>query len=98
MLNAYDTMRGAGISVEKLTHFAVPAGVTVDEINDTLNAIRRESLSTWNYQQKQYLESVLEGAERIVSADSPLRALQRHRELYLQSHQVQARHRRLRIC
>ncbi|MCU1237174.1 MAG: helicase/exodeoxyribonuclease subunit [Candidatus Solibacter sp.] len=75
VLNAYDTMRGAGAPVERLTHFAVPAGVTVDEINDTLNAIRRETLSAWNYQQKEYLESVLEGAERIVSAESPLRAL-----------------------
>ena len=75
VLAAYDTMRGAGIAVEELTHFPVPAGVTVDEIDDTLNAIRRESLSAWNYQQKQHLEAALEAAERIVGADGPLDAL-----------------------
>ncbi|HEY1494488.1 MAG TPA: UvrD-helicase domain-containing protein [Candidatus Solibacter sp.] len=75
VLSAYDTMRGAGKRVDELTHFPVPAGVTVDEINDTLNAIRRESLSTWNYQQKEHLESALEGAERIVSAENPIEAL-----------------------
>ena len=75
VLSAYDTMRGAGIGVEKLTGFPVPAGVTVDEINDTLNAIRRESLSTWSYQQKQHLESALEAAERIAGAGNPLESL-----------------------
>jgi ATP-dependent exoDNAse (exonuclease V) beta subunit len=75
VLASYDTMRGAGKRVDELTHFPVPAGVTVDEINDTLNAIRRESLSAWNHQQKEHLEAALEGAERIVSAESPLEAL-----------------------
>uniref|UniRef100_Q027B7 DNA 3'-5' helicase n=1 Tax=Solibacter usitatus (strain Ellin6076) TaxID=234267 RepID=Q027B7_SOLUE len=75
VLSSYDTMRGAGTPVDELTHFPVPPGVTVDEINDTLNAIRRESLSGWNHQQKEHLETALEGAERIVGAESPIEAL-----------------------
>jgi ATP-dependent exoDNAse (exonuclease V) beta subunit len=75
VLNAYDSMRGAGTSIEQLAQFAVPSGVTTEEINVTLNQIRGESLSAWNYLQKQHLENVLEGAERIVSAETPLRAL-----------------------
>ena len=75
VLAAYDTMRGAGVGVEQLAGFPVPAGVTLDEINLTLNAIRNESLSTWSDAQKEHLEAALEGAERILSADSPLEAL-----------------------
>ena len=75
VLSAYDTMRGAGRRVERLSGFPAPAGVTLDEINDTLNAIRNESLGTWSYLQKEYLEAALEGAERILSAASPLAAL-----------------------
>src|SRR5665811_2202239 len=52
-----------------------PAGVTLDEINDTLNAIRNESLGAWSLAQKEHLEAALEGAERILSAHSPLAAL-----------------------
>ena len=44
MLSAYDAMRGAGIGVEELARFPPPAGVTLDDIADTLNALRRESL------------------------------------------------------
>ncbi len=75
VLAAYDTMRGAGVGVEQLAGFPAPAGVTLDEINLTLNAIRNESLGTWSDAQKEHLEAALEGAERILSADSPLAAL-----------------------
>ena len=75
VLSAYDTMRGAGIRVGQLTDFPVPAGVTLDEINDTLTAIRNQPLTTWNYAQTQHLEAALEGAERILSAESPLASL-----------------------
>src|ERR1035441_7057899 len=71
VLAAYDTIRGAGVGVEQLAGFPVPAGVTLDEINLTLNAIRNESLNAWSEAQKEHLESALEGAERILSADSP---------------------------
>ncbi len=75
VLSAYDTMRGAGVGVEQLCGFPAPAGVTLDEINATLNAIRNESLTAWNFSQREHLETALEGAERILSADSPLGAL-----------------------
>jgi ATP-dependent helicase/nuclease subunit A len=75
VLSAYDTMRGAGVRVEQLAAFPAPAGVTLDEINDTLNAIRNQSLSAWSFAQREHLEAALEGAERILSADSPLAAL-----------------------
>src|ERR1022692_376378 len=65
VLAAYDTIRGAGVGVEQLAGFPVPAGVTLDEINLTLNAIRNESLNAWSEAQKENLESALEGAERI---------------------------------
>jgi ATP-dependent exoDNAse (exonuclease V) beta subunit len=68
-------MRGAGTGVEQLAAFPAPAGVTLDEINDTLSAIRNESLGKWSGAQKEHLEAALEGAERILSADSPLAAL-----------------------
>ena len=75
VLAAYDTMRGAGVGVEQLAGFPVPAGVTLDEINLTLNAIRNQNFGTWSDAQKDHLEAALEGAERILSADSPLSAL-----------------------
>ncbi len=75
VLSAYDTMRGAGVRVEQLTDFPVPAGVTLDEINDTLTAVRNQPLTAWNYAQTQHLEAALEGAERILSAESPLASL-----------------------
>src|SRR4029077_7668126 len=75
VLNTYDTMRGAGVRVQQLAAFPAPPGVTLDEINDTLIAIRNQSLSTWSFSQREHLETALEGVERILSADSPLGAL-----------------------
>ena len=75
VLSAYDTMRGAGCRVEQLAAFPAPEGVTLDEINLTLNAIRNQDLAAWNSTQKEHLETALEGAERILGADSPLAAL-----------------------
>jgi ATP-dependent exoDNAse (exonuclease V) beta subunit len=75
VLSAYDTMRGAGCGVDQLPAFPTPAGVTLDEINDTLNAIRNQSLAAWNSAQNEHLEAALESAERILSAATPLAAL-----------------------
>jgi ATP-dependent helicase/nuclease subunit A len=75
VLSAYDTMRGAGCTVDQLPAFPTPAAVTLDEVNDTLNAIRNQSLAVWNFAQKEHLEAALEGAERILSAATPLAAL-----------------------
>jgi hypothetical protein len=57
VLSAYDAMRGAGVRVEELAGFATPPGSTVADIGDTLRAIRRESLTTWNHMQREQLES-----------------------------------------
>ena len=77
LLNAYDTMRGAGTAVEELAAFPVPPGTTLDEIEETLDALRRETLdSTWRYDQKQEFEAALESAERVVAAKNPAAALQ----------------------
>jgi ATP-dependent exoDNAse (exonuclease V) beta subunit len=75
LLNAYDTMRGAGVTIAELADFPVPAGVSVEDIETSLDALRNEPPSAWNHQQKQELESALEGAERIVAADTALEAL-----------------------
>ena len=76
VLSAYDAMRGAGVRVAELADFAAPPGVTVADVRETLRAIRRESLTTWNHMQRQHLAAALEGAERIVTASGALRALE----------------------
>ena len=73
--SAYDAMRGAGVRVPQLAQFPTPDGITVDQISGTLDAIRRESFTTWSYPQKQTRDAALEGAERIVHAAGPLEAL-----------------------
>ena len=76
VLSAYDAMRGAGVRVEELAAFATPAGVTTADIRDTLRAIRRDGLATWNSAQREQLNVALEGAERIVTAGGARRALE----------------------
>ena len=68
VLSAYDAMRGAGKRVEDLTAFPVPPGTTLDGIAGILREVRDESKTTWKYTQKEYLDQVMEQAERIVSA------------------------------
>jgi superfamily I DNA/RNA helicase len=68
VLSAYDAMRGAGVRVEELADFPAPPGTTTADVRDTLRAIRREGLTTWNYTQREQLAMALEGAERVVSA------------------------------
>jgi ATP-dependent exoDNAse (exonuclease V) beta subunit len=76
VLSAYDAMRGAGVRVEELARFGVPPGTTRADIGDTVRAIRRETLGNWSLMQREQLESAVEGAECIVGAVGPLRALQ----------------------
>jgi ATP-dependent exoDNAse (exonuclease V) beta subunit len=76
VLSAYDAMRGAGVPVDELTEYAVPAGTGIAEIRETLRAVRREGHTTWSLMQREQLESAIEGAERIVTAGGPLRALE----------------------
>jgi ATP-dependent exoDNAse (exonuclease V) beta subunit len=75
VLSAYDTMRGAGAGVEGLAAFPVPHGVSAGEIAALTNALRQEPVTAWSGAQRQHLESILEGAERVVTAAGPLEAL-----------------------
>jgi ATP-dependent helicase/nuclease subunit A len=70
LLSAYDAMRGAGISVDQLAGYAVPAGTTVAHIENTLRALAAEPVTQWSPAQKLQLQTALEGAERIISAAS----------------------------
>ena len=81
VLSAYDAMRGAGDAGGGTGRASRPRpGVTVADIGETLRAIRRESLSTWNHMQREQLGGGLEGAERIVTAGGPLAGARGHRE------------------
>ncbi len=71
VLSAYDAMRGAGVGIEELARFPMPAGVDWNELADLLRELRADPLSTWTYAQKQYLGDVLEGTERILTLDDP---------------------------
>ena len=75
VLSAYDTMRGAGVRVEELAGFPAPQGVTTAEIAAMTNALRDEPATNWNEAQRRYKDSILEGAEGIVTATGPLEAL-----------------------
>jgi ATP-dependent exoDNAse (exonuclease V) beta subunit len=75
VLSAYDTMRGAGVRVEDLAGFPVPQGVTTGEIAAMTNALRDQPVTAWSGPQRQHLDSILEGAERIVTATGPLEGL-----------------------
>lgn len=76
VLSAYDAMRGAGVRVEELAGLPAPAGSSVADIGATLRALRRETLSTWNFRQRAQLEIAIDGAEPIVTALGPQRALE----------------------
>ena len=76
VLNAYDAMRGAGITVEKLAAFPVPAGPGTREIAVTLKELRAESLFGWTPAQRAHAEDAKAAAQRVVDAATPLEALQ----------------------
>jgi ATP-dependent exoDNAse (exonuclease V) beta subunit len=75
VLSAYDTMRGAGVRVEDLAGFPVPQGVTPGQIAALRDALRHEPVTAWSDAQRQHLDSILEGAERIVTTTGPLEGL-----------------------
>ncbi|HMD70594.1 MAG TPA: UvrD-helicase domain-containing protein, partial [Bryobacteraceae bacterium] len=75
VLSAYDAMRGAGKRVDDLAGYPVPQGVTAGEIAAMANALRDEPATAWSGAQRQHLDSILEGAERIVTAAVPLETL-----------------------
>ncbi|MDE3166383.1 MAG: UvrD-helicase domain-containing protein, partial [Acidobacteriota bacterium] len=76
VLNAYDTMRGAGMGIESLTRFPAPEGVTVEDVEETLDAIRGETLAGWSAAQREHLEGALEAAERMIAANSTRASLE----------------------
>ena len=75
VLSAYDAMRGAGVRVQELDRFPAPDGTTLQQVAATLDALRKEPVTSWNYQQKQHLQEILENGARIVRAHGPLEAL-----------------------
>ncbi len=75
VLSAYDAMRGAGVTVQALAEFPPPGGPTVQEVAQTLRALRGAGLSAWSYTQRDYLEGVMEGAQRVVDSATPREAL-----------------------
>jgi ATP-dependent exoDNAse (exonuclease V) beta subunit len=75
-LSAYDAMRGAGVDVEWIASRPEPPGRTLRDAALTLEELAADPAAGWSPSQRQYLDSILEGAERIVTAGSPLDALQ----------------------
>jgi ATP-dependent exoDNAse (exonuclease V) beta subunit len=75
-LSAYDAMRGAGVDVEWIASRPVPPGHTLGDVALALEGLAADPAAGWSQAQSQYLDSILEGAERIVAAGSPLEALQ----------------------
>jgi ATP-dependent exoDNAse (exonuclease V) beta subunit len=75
-LSAYDAMRGAGVDVEWIASRPVPPGHTLGDVALALENLAADPAAGWGTAQRRYLDSILEGAERIVTAGSPLEALQ----------------------
>lgn len=75
VLSAYDAMRGAGRSVEKAAAMAPPAGVTRQQIEEALGALRADPLHRWEPKQRLYRNEIIEQAERIVAAPGPREGL-----------------------
>ena len=76
LLNCYDTMRGAGIPVEALTRFPAPQGDTVEDLEETLDSLRGDPLAGWRPDQREHLETALDEAERVISANSTKASLE----------------------
>jgi ATP-dependent helicase/nuclease subunit A len=75
VLSSYDAMRGAGLTVEDVAVTPAPAGSTRQDVADTLRDLYADGGVGWNPKQRHHLASILEQAERIVSASEPLEAL-----------------------
>ena len=75
VLSAYDAMRGAGIRVEDLAAYPAPPDASLREAALTLEELTADPADGWTSAQRQYLDGILETAERVVSAGGPLDAL-----------------------
>ena len=74
-LSAYDAMRGAGVRVGELTAYPAPSGLALRDVALTLEELSADPAESWSRVQREHLDSVIEGAERIVTAASALEAL-----------------------
>ena len=74
-LSAYDAMRGAGVRVEQLAAYPEPPGRTPRDVALVLEELSADPAEAWSGAQRRHLDAVLEGAERVVTAASPLDAL-----------------------
>jgi len=75
VLNSYDAMRGAGTTVAELAGFTAPADTAMREVAAMVRSLRAERLPDWNREQREYLQGVLQQAQTILDAASPLEAL-----------------------
>jgi ATP-dependent exoDNAse (exonuclease V) beta subunit len=76
VLDAHDAMRGAGLRVEQLSEMAAPAATSVRDVEETLEALRDQPLTSWSYSQKEELRKAIAGVERMLAADGPRAALE----------------------
>ena len=66
VLNAYDAMRGAGMSIDRMAAIPPPAGVGRDEIAAALRELRHQPLTLWKTEQREHLEQAMEAAQRVL--------------------------------
>jgi len=75
LLSAYDWMRSAGLRVDALAGFAEPAETALADFAATAAALAADPLDAWNPAQREYLAGILECAQRITHAHTPLDGL-----------------------
>jgi len=74
-LSAYDAMRGAGKTIADLAAYPAPEGVALRDVALTLEDLAADPAESWAIPQRRHLDEIIEGARRIVAAESPLDAL-----------------------
>jgi ATP-dependent helicase/nuclease subunit A len=78
ILDAYDAIRAAGVSLDELERFPAPLAV---DISTQIEKLRGRPPATWKFEQQAYFAEVQDGAERILAAlpngpEPTLRAMQ----------------------
>ena len=74
VLNAYDAMRGAGMTIEQVSSIQPPPGVTRDDIAATLRELRHQPLTMWRLDQREQLGQAIEAAQEMLESE-PAKAL-----------------------
>jgi len=75
VLSAYDAIRGAGMSIEQVAALAPPAGVTREQIAETLQRLAADRLERWDPAQRLHRDEIVEHGNRILQARGPAEAL-----------------------